>query len=239
MAKFWRDSVILSIVLFPAVLAAQVKSENVARTHAVSPQVHVADMRLFENRGSENLVEKADRQGEVRMTVNRSELLFPTGAATTPDDLLEKMVCSADAVVLASVKWPQPSLNRRQTWVFTEYLMSVRQIIKDNAAHPLQVGQDIVVARSGGQFRTTDGKPIRLDDLSFPPFRMGRYLVFMRYVPASGQYTTSDPRGAFQVWGPRMKSLVPDKVLFQLDRKYSPSTLSKIAKEASCGTTVR
>jgi hypothetical protein len=190
-------------------------------------------MRLFDNRGSVNLVEQAEQLGEARATVPIRRPLFPN-TATTPAEAIKQMLCSADAVAVMQVKWPQPSLNRQQTWVFTEYLMGIRKIIKDNPAHPLKLGQDIIVARSGGEIKTSDGKRIRVDDQSFPSFFMGQYLLFMRYLPASGHYTTTDPRGAFRVWGPRIGSLLTDKMLFQINHHYNLFNLSQSAATLSC-----
>jgi hypothetical protein len=235
MGKLWMSPLLVFVSI--SFLVAQ--NSNLTSPTVISPKAHQADMRLFDDRGLENLVDRANRQGEAQVVVDRGKPSLPDGAAPTPAKLIATMMCSADAVSVVTIKGAQPSLSHRQTWVFTEYIVRVKEVVKDNAAHPLTVGQDIMIARSGGQIETAAGKRVRLQDLSFPPFRPGQYLLFMRYVPESGQYTTSDPNGAFRVLGPRLQPLISEKVLFELGQKYNLPSLSNTAKVASCGGTVR
>ena len=226
-------SAVLLLLLFTGVVGAQDNNAIATNLSVIPTEIHEADLRLFDSYGSENLSREADRLGSASARLDRKEPLFPK-ENETPERAVDEMLCSADAAVVALVKWPHPSFSRRETWVFTEYEMKVTSVIKDNVAHPIKLGQEIIVARSGGEIKTPKGKPVRVEDASFPPFQMGRYLILLHYLPESGQYVTSDPRGAFRAFGPRLRPLVDDKTLLDLGRKYSPETLTRAAKETSC-----
>lgn len=205
-----------------------------------SAQQHEANRQAFDRRDGRailNLAEKAKKTGEdVAFVAPKGMPFFPNdGSSLPPESVLENMTCSANAVVIASVTDLQSDLSHNQSWVFTEYLLHVEQILKNNSVHAVRNDKDLVVTRSGGRVKTADGHQIRVDDENFPDLRKGAtYLLFLKYGNAGGQYTSEDARGTFRVIGGRLEPVSDDHVLAEIARTYSSSTIGRPVQSATC-----
>lgn len=132
---------------------------------------------------------------------------IPVGPGYTPPPFLNAIACEADAVVVGVLGGASASdLTDDGHFIFTDYELTVEEVVKDNAAAPLRQGGGIVVTRPGGEVRL-NGRSVRALDDAFKPFAAGgRYVLFLRYVPATGAYRAFGS-GSFRLDGDRVVKL--------------------------------
>jgi hypothetical protein len=105
---------------------------------------------------------------------------------------LQKVSCGADAVVIGSVLSKSSQIIEEGTFLFTDYELTVEEVLKDNSVAHIQPHGAITVTRSGGAV-TLNGHAIRAKDYRSEPLAMGgRYLVFLRFLPDTGAYQSLD-----------------------------------------------
>jgi hypothetical protein len=166
-------------------------------------------------------------------TVMVDDVPFPTKT-----EFLQDLSCGADAVVLGSVKSKSAHMTEDETFVFTEYEFSIKDVLKDNAASPIKVKEGIHVTRPGGLI-SLDGQVIRANDLSYEPLQPGKeYLLFLRFVPAANGYFVSSPDGDFALTDRLVRTLSKTALPDGLADIDSQTLLNEVRKSVSlgCGT---
>ncbi len=104
------------------------------------------------------------------------------------DEFLRKQTCDADAVVLGAVKDKTSQLIESGTFIFTDYVVTVQEVLKDNSAAPIQQGGEITVTRLGGAVKL-NGHIARATDPSMGPLKVGEtYLLYLKFLPETGAY---------------------------------------------------
>src|SRR5260370_34120169 len=226
-----KDSkIILCAALLPLVCAilggreeggAQLPTSDVDKM-----QAKVFDQRTGEGR----LWGRAKREGDLRISIFPEVGLLSANPNPSPDlAFVQSITCGADVVVIGVQQTSQSFLTENQEWIFTDNSVSVREILKDNAAHPLAPGSTIIIARSGGSIDTPNGHHIVVADPDYPPLRVGgTYVLALRYVPTTGQYWQFDHRGGFRIDGKQALSLISkDKHTQEPRYDYDSETLSE------------
>jgi hypothetical protein len=226
-------------IIFCAVLLALVCAipdrRGEAGAQLTAPDVHKMHAKLFEERtGRGSLLARATHEGDLRITVFPEVGMLSPNPDPTPDRTFAKSVtCNADIVVIGVEESNQSFLTENQEWVFTDNVISIREVIKDNEAHPLALGSKIIVARSGGSINTPDGHHIVVAHPSYPSLQVGSaYVLALKYVPATGQYWQFDHRGGFHVVGKRAISLISEvKDAQELHFDFDLETLSTLVRQ--------
>jgi hypothetical protein len=121
--------------------------------------------------------------------------LGPGITVTSPDvpelsfvDFLKDMSCQADATVIASAKDGASQLTENREFLFTDYIVTVEENLKNNASAYIAPNSDMTVTRPGGRVQIK-GRIVSAVDSSFMPLDTGkRYLLFLKYVPETGAY---------------------------------------------------
>ncbi|HVF48576.1 MAG TPA: hypothetical protein VNA19_00735 [Pyrinomonadaceae bacterium] len=128
----------------------------------------------------------AQKDGEIEVNAPLEDTLrYPQPSL---GEYLQKMTCEADAVVIASVKSKSSNLTESGTFLFTDYEVTVREVLKNQETAPIRQGQDITVTRGGGAVKL-NGRIIRAIDTNAGRLQVGReYLLYLRFVPATGAY---------------------------------------------------
>ncbi len=125
--------------------------------------------------------------------------LSPQGTSVSPTQILNKMAAEADAVVVGVVKGKASQLTENGTFIFTDYDLTVEEILKDNRAAHVQSQTSLAVTRPGGKV-ALNGRAVTAIDRSFKRLAIGgRYLLFLRYVPATGAYRAFNDRSSFEI----------------------------------------
>jgi hypothetical protein len=113
--------------------------------------------------------------------------------------------CNADAIAVGTLTSETPHLTPAENFIFTDYEMTVEEVIKANAASTIQAGK-IVITREGGTLRQ-GGRTFHADVEGFKPFALGnRYLLFLRYIPATDAYLAY-ANGSFRLDGDKIVAL--------------------------------
>ena len=225
--------IILCAALLALVCAISGRHEE-AEAQLTAPDVHKMHAKLFDERtGQGSLLARATREGDLRITIIPEGGMLSENPDPTPDLTFTKSItCGANAVVIGVQETSQSFLTENQEWIFTDNAVSVREILKDNAAHPLAPGSAITIARSGGSIDTPDGHHIVVADPDYPPLHVGgTYVLALRYVPSTGQYWQFDHRGGFRIDGKQALSLISKDEHTQEPRyDYDSETLSGLVR---------
>jgi hypothetical protein len=161
-------------------------------------------------------------------TVMVDDVPFPTKT-----QFLQDLSCGADAVVSGSVKSKSAHMTEDETFIFTEYEFSIKDVLKDNAASPIKVKEGIHVTRPGGLI-SLDGQVIRANDLSYEPLQPGKeYLLFLRFVPAANGYFVSSPDGDFALTDRSVRTLSKTALPDGLADIDSQTLLNEVRKSVS------
>src|SRR2546423_609195 len=112
---------------------------------------------------------------------------------------LREMASDADAVVVGTVKNKSSQLTEDEDYVFTDYELSVEEVLKDNPAATIRANNKITVTRPGGTI-LLNGRIVEAVDEAFQPLRKkGQYLIFLRFIPSTGGYQALGSKASFQI----------------------------------------
>lgn len=132
----------------------------------------------------------------------------PDRPKVTPAKYLRSMSCAADAVVIGSVKDKIAHMTDDELYVFSEYPLTVIEVLRDNPRSPIRVDDMIEIARPGGLIEL-DGRRIRVEDRTYPYLEIGKsYLLFIRYLPSTRGYSVSKFGGEFLLEGKSFRALL-------------------------------
>jgi hypothetical protein len=203
---------------------AQLSAQDVHKMHA----------KLFDERtGRGSLLARVTREGDLRITILPEVGQLSANPNPSPElAFVQSVTCGADAVVIGVQENSQSFLSENQEWIFTDNAVTIREILKDNATHPLAAGSTITVARSGGSIDTPDGHHIVVADPGYPPLHAGgTYVLALKYVPSTGQYWQFDHRGGFRIDGKQALSLISkDKHTQEPRYDYDAEALSALVR---------
>lgn len=127
----------------------------------------------------------ASGTGDITITAEEPFIIY-TEPPRSP--ALQTIVCNAEAIVAGVINDGSPQLTEDESFLFTEYTMTVEKVVKDNAAVPIQIGTNISVVRDGGEGRI-NGRTIHAKVEGFKSFEVGkRYILFLRFIPETDSY---------------------------------------------------
>lgn len=143
--------------------------------------------------------EKKTRNGDVDVSIVRGPGMPFSSGSEEPNSEIEKAAWKADAIVIGTIKTKASQLSEDETFVFTDYDISVDQVLKDNPVAPVQAASLITVTAPGGKI-LLDGRVIQAIDKSLEPFEIGgRYLLFLRFIPETTSYWVSGVDASAQI----------------------------------------
>jgi hypothetical protein len=124
--------------------------------------------------------------------------------------------CTTDAIIVGVVKDQSSYLTQEETFILSDYTISVEKILKDNPAAQMNPGDSIVVNRPGG-ILVLGGRKAETIDKDYDPLRLaGRYLLYLQFIPETSSY----------------RGLLPDVTLENPDPKALVQTRQDLA---GCG----
>ena len=134
--------------------------------------------------------------------------MIPTvGPSPTAAELLKDLGCKSDAIVLGSSKSKTAHLTVDETWVYTEYDLLVKDILKNNSASPIRAASTIQITRPGGLIKL-DGYVFRVMDPLYDWLKKNEeYVLFLKFVPSTQGYLVSSAYGDFERQGNKFKGL--------------------------------
>lgn len=164
-----------------------------------------AHSKLFKHHGPKLRDIAAKRTGVIEVE-EEVGLVIDTRASTPDVPVLQSAVKNADAVVVGVLKSKSSQLTEEGNFIFTDYEMSVEEVIKNNSISPIQINSVITVTRDGGAV-DIKGRIFTAKRGDFKPTLVGnRYLFFLRFVPETGAYLAYG-NGAFELKGDKVFAL--------------------------------
>lgn len=120
--------------------------------------------------------------------------------------VLQRVSCRADAVVLGRINAKYSQLTENQSFVFTDYEIAVGDVIKNNSSLDL--------SKTGGFTLTAQGGSVRLNNNIFRvvversiPLRVGKeYIFFLKYLPDSQSFKLINEQSFFEVFTGKVRS---------------------------------
>jgi hypothetical protein len=173
--------------------------------------------KLFKNKGVGNIYDLIQKMadegdsGEINVeSLPGTPELSQSGEPAAPSDQLATNAAQSDAVVIGVVSGKTSQLNEAETFVFTDYGLSVIEVLKNNGAAPISRNGAITVTRPGGAVQI-EGRIVRAVDRTAKPLKVGeKYLLFLRYLPETGAYLASDGPSSFKLEGGKVLTLTED-----------------------------
>ena len=147
------------------------------------------------------------------------------GSLPSTSEILRRITCNANAVVRGVVKDKSSQLTEGESFVFTDYEITVEEVLKNNNAAP--IGNEITLTRPGGTI-LLNGKRVRAIDESFQPLKVGgEYILFLRFLSETGTYTSIESGESFRIFKNKIKSLKEES----LDRFATEYTSTSLINE--------
>jgi hypothetical protein len=187
--------------------------------------------------GGRKLRELVAEKGDVGIVRDIGDVLVP--ASFNIQDYLSELTCAADAVVLGNVQAKSSQLIEEGTFVFTDYQISVEEVLKSRAL-PINKNATITVTRVGGVI-ALNGHTVRAVDHRQEPLSVGgRYLLYLRLIPTTGSFRAfadSASEDTFQVIG--RKIVQTSEKALPLGRRHTTDvdnfmTQVKLAVQTPC-----
>lgn len=125
--------------------------------------------------------------------------LVPEGESKTSACLIDDLADKADAVVIGIVTAKESQLTEEGTFVFTDYVLRVEEVLKDNGKAPIGPQASLTLTRPGGKI-LLNGRTVTVVDKSFGPMMAGRrYLLFVKYIAETGTYQSTSANAGFEL----------------------------------------
>ena len=163
----------------------------------------------------------------------------PGGASTRPTaaEALRTLACEADAVVQGVVTSAASFPVESGTFLFTDYTLTVTDVLRSHGDVVVPVGSDIVVTRPGGRV-VVGGRSLEAKINTVPMLDEQRpYILFLRHLSNTGTYLSPVGLPAFSILDMARalgnRPLTADVRLGQVG--LPPGQLRQIVRGASCG----
>src|SRR5262249_51396276 len=118
---------------------------------------------------------------------------------------------AADVIVVSTIRDKIISqLTEDEGFLFSEYSVSVENVIKDNLGVPIEINSAISVIRPGGKVKIND-KVVSAVVPSFRPFIEGdQYILFLKFIPETKSYQAFG-NGSFPIIEGEIRTLYDPK----------------------------
>ncbi|HKP12753.1 MAG TPA: hypothetical protein VJZ91_11600 [Blastocatellia bacterium] len=147
--------------------------------------------------------------------------LSPAPDPQTPEEFLRELGDKSDAVIKGAVVKKVSQITEDDSFIFTDYDVVVTEVFKDNPTSPIEVGRPILVTRPGGKIAAS-GFVVKADDEKFLPLPMnGEVLLFLKFIPESGAYKSTEARGGFELNGSLIRPLTGIHLPFEVTQDGS------------------
>ena len=141
----------------------------------------------------------------------------------TPEEVIGQLTDASDAIVLGVVTGKASQVTADGSFLFTDYRLSVRDVIKTSVgAASASIGSIITVTHPGGKV-LVNGVIIKATDRDSLPLPSNGHemLLFLKFVPETGAYKLTEYRGVFELEGKEVHPLTdqaPDRDIECIDR---------------------
>lgn len=169
---------------------------------------HSKDRKLSEIIERTQLIRKGTEEIRVEIGFGEPEVIdYPDAPVISTADFLRALSCSADAIIVGSVISKSAHLSEDETFVYSEYEFSVKNILKNNSVSPIKVNNSVEVTRPGG-IVIINNQRIRVEDSAYEPLQKNKeYVLFLRFVRSANGYVVASEEGDFALENNSFKRL--------------------------------
>lgn len=147
---------------------------------------------------------------------------------------MSRLSCSADAIVIGTVKSKSSNLTEDEDFIFTDYEIKVDEVLKNNPAAPIIPLNDITITRPGGSI-LFGNKLAEAIDVSFKPLELEQhYVLFLKFIPSTGAYKAVDSKSSYQILGDKLSKLTEEYIGPNNDELDTTFFLNEIRSAANC-----
>lgn len=178
---------------------------------------------------------RAGQSGDVNIITSPGTPVFSPAPARKGAQL-EAAVEGSDAVVIATVTAKQSQLTTDEKYVFTDYEVTVKEVLKDNTASHVSASDTLTVTRPGGKVLLGD-RLITVVDEGVKPLKVGdEYLLFLKFIPETGTYAAvSEDKSGFGLSHGRVTALTAGPGYARLQEGRDRNSLVGEARAAAQG----
>jgi len=187
----------LLLVFVPVLYSQDAKTQPTQSQQTVSPQSQSDKRQQVHSQQVHGTVpglitqRLAATSGDIHLTRAREHVDF---IELDPLSALENLTCQNDLTVLGTLKDGTSHPTTDNGYIYTDWNLTVNEVLKNNSKSPIQVGQTIVVTHAGGTLEIA-GRHVHAET-DAPQFQPGNeVLLYLRYLPDSGTYSLSSPSG--------------------------------------------
>jgi hypothetical protein len=191
---------------------------------------------LYSLREGRKLGELRGGKKDVSVISDEPEFVIdPHAPIVTVSEFFKGLSCSSDAIVVGSVKSKSSHLTEDETFVYTEYVFSIKDVVKDNISSPIKLNSNIEIARPGGVIKL-DNRRITVEDKSYETLKKNEdYLLFLHFVASTKGYVVASNQGDFILEGNSFKNLSKTAFPKELENSNLQDLLSNIRSSISIG----
>lgn len=249
MDRSQSSSLILSLIALGAinitpllqVSATQSQKEEPTLQSGVLTEKQKHHSKLYKEYRSDKKIPETDF--DFGMTVG---IGFPGGSPGVPPPTLSeritKLTCDSDAVVVGEVKSKSSQLTEDQDFIFTDYELSVEDVIKNNPSDPVAPHTEITVTNPGGRIQINN-RIVEATVLSFPPLVVGkRYLLFLKSTSIAGGYRAVNSEGRLSLTNDQVETIpIPNNRINDWNKPkpknlgQAPSFLAQVREAVASG----
>jgi hypothetical protein len=126
----------------------------------------------------------------------------------TPYVYFGALAHASDVVIRGKVTKKTSQITENDGFIFSDYDVVITEILKNNVTAPIDTGATITVTRPGGTV-LLDGIIVEAEDRSCEPLPFNNHdvVLFLRFIPETGAYKSTQDTGSFEIDGSVLRPL--------------------------------
>lgn len=170
----------------------------------------------------------AENPGGVKVKRNRPLPVGESVISPTLPEFLKGLACKADAVVIGGLAEKSSQLTDDGEFVFTDYDLSIEDVLKDNVFSHLMPGVNLTLTQPGGRV-LLNGRLIEAVDASFQPLLVGhRYLLFLKFIPSTRTYASLNSTSTYELSDNGVKVQTEEETPSALNNEKASNFIDKV-----------
>jgi hypothetical protein len=141
--------------------------------------------------------------------VGQGQVLKPD----TPENYFGSLARESDAVIRGKVTKKESQITEDESFIFTDYEVTVLEVLKNNPTSQLTISTTITVTRPGGKVLLNDVIVRAIEETYKPlPLNGHEVVLFLKFIPETGAYKTTKATSSFELVEDTVKPLSGKKV---------------------------
>lgn len=175
--------------------------------------------------------------GGVKVKRNTPLPVGELGPSPNFSEFLKGLTCNADAVVIGVVKDKSSQLTEDGEFVFTDYELSIEDVLKDNEFAHLVPNISLTLTQPGGKVQL-GGHIIEAEDASFKSLVIGeRYALFLKFIPSTGAYASLNSTSTYELHDNKIKVQTEEAIRSELNNEKASTLIENVRTVATGGCT--